>query len=152
MQKNMLSHNPYWDIIMSFKMSSCWLLWLPGWKNVIHEDVPGEVQETAEFSSGRGPQTEDRAASTIVSTTHAWWSYVFLPTNHPFTVFLFFLVQRVRSQSWVTQTPRHLNQCSSQQNPPARESTIQSHPCKWADQMTQALQVPERATAYVSQM
>lgn len=48
-------------------LSSCWHLWLRGWEDVVHEDVPGEVQEFGELSSGRGPQTEDRTAS-VVST------------------------------------------------------------------------------------
>lgn len=51
-------------------LSSCWLLWLPGWENVIHEDVPGEVQAVGELAPGRGPQTEDKGASTAVSIAH----------------------------------------------------------------------------------
>lgn len=46
---------------------SCWFLWLPGWENVVYEDVSGEVQEVGELSSGRSPQTEDRIVSTVVS-------------------------------------------------------------------------------------
>ena len=40
-------------VIISVLVSSCWLLWLPGWEDVVHEDVPGEVQEAGELSSGR---------------------------------------------------------------------------------------------------
>lgn len=122
---------------------SCWLLWLPVWKNYVHEGVPGEVQEAVELPSGRGPQTEGRAASTIVSITHHWsWYSMFLSTNHPLTVFLLFsAVPKVLSQRWVTQTPHHLTLCSSLQKPLARKATIQSHPCKWVDQMTSEHQV-----------
>lgn len=61
-----------------FFLSSCGLLWLLGWEVIIHEDVPGEVQEVGELPSWRGPQTEDRAASTIVSTTHtsSWQGFI----------------------------------------------------------------------------
>lgn len=141
-------------------LSSCWLLWLPGRENVVHENVPGEVQEVGELPSGRGPQTEDRTASTIVSTSHTWlWYYMFSSTNYSLTIFLFSTpVPRLLSQSWVTQTPRHLTPCSRQQKPPARRpptpenkdlATIQSHPCQWAKQMTSALQVPQRDTVCI---
>lgn len=50
--------------------SSCWLLWLPCWKNVLHEDVSRKVQTAGELAAGGGSQTENRAASTIVSDTH----------------------------------------------------------------------------------
>lgn len=63
---------------MFVRLSSCWLLWLRGWENVLHEDMPREVQEIGELPSGRGPQTEGRIASTKVSTTHLIMTYVFI--------------------------------------------------------------------------
>ncbi|KAM4603410.1 uncharacterized protein ACJ7VT_018129 isoform 2-T2 [Polymixia lowei] len=57
------------DCVLKVRISSqsgfCRILWLPGWKDVVHEDVPGEVQEAGELATGRGPQTEDRAAYSI---------------------------------------------------------------------------------------
>lgn len=50
-------------------------MWLPGWENVVYEDVSGEVQEVGELSSGRSPQTEDRIDSTVVSNAEARLHY-----------------------------------------------------------------------------
>lgn len=132
--------------------SSCWLLWLPCWKNVLHEDVSGKVQTAGELAAGGGSQTENRAASTIVSDTHTNVPQVYFIT-HLYSKFIcinpsappwFLSYSAVRptllSRRWATQTPCHLNQSSSHQRAPAWGATIWSHPHKWADQTTSMLQ------------